>query len=204
MPLSAHRLLDLRRALGFTLAATLTPPLARAEGRSPAPRQILEEPASQQVPDEPAPPSRPTRVWELGFLAGHVHSLAGSDEPFGATVGARLSLRFPETILFVRASYLYGTGASPGRWSNGHGHALLPEVGLVFGGRVEGRVTLGVGLIAAPGGRDAVAPVATSSLSIGGQLGAWYLSAEANVAFGNVGDPVFTVGGLAGLAYVFE
>jgi hypothetical protein len=105
----------------------------------------------------------------------------------------------------MRASYLYGTGASPVRASRGgHGHALLPEVGLAFGGRVEGRATLGIGLVVVPDGGDVVAPVATTSLSIGGRLGAWYLSAEANFAFGNLGDPVVTVGGLGGIAYVFE
>ncbi|MEZ4394669.1 MAG: hypothetical protein R3A48_26650 [Polyangiales bacterium] len=194
------------RALAFSLAASLTPGLVRADGRLPAPRQLTEGPAPQQIPDdEPSPAAPPPRTWEVGILAGHVHSLDGSDEPFGATVGARLSLRLSETPLFVRASYLYGTATSPGRTSrSGHGHALLPEVGLAFGGRIEGRATLGIGLVVVPGGGEDVAPVATTSLSIGGRLGTWYLSAEANFAFGNLGTTVVTVGGLGGVAYLFE
>lgn len=196
----------LHDAIAIALAATLATGLARADGRRPAPRQILDAPSAQEVPDDDPPaPAPPSRAWELGLLFGHVHSLAGYDEPFGATVGVRLSLRLSETPLFFRASYLYGTAASPGRESRvGHAHALFPEVGLAFGGRVEGRATLGIGLVAVPGGGEDVAPVATTSLSIGGRLGTWYLSAEANFAFGNLGYPVVTVGGLGGIAYVFE
>jgi hypothetical protein len=182
----------LRTALG---AATLllAPLTARADDDT-------ESPAADA-------PRSPRTAIEAGLLLGHQEDLSGGSDPFGATFGARVTVRPRDTPLFLRASYLFGLGAPPpsATRSGRHAHTFLPELGLAFGRRVEARFTLGVGLMVEQRTSRLEINIATSSSAgVGVHLGPWLLSAEFTATLGIGEDPFFTLGGLGGVAYTFE
>lgn len=172
------------------------------------PRWALADETSTDAPEADARPSAPSprTALEVGLLLGHQESLDSGSDPFGATFGARVTLRPRDTPLFFRASYLFGLGSPPpsADRSSRHAHSLLPEVGLAVGRRVEGRFTLGLGLVVEQRSRFEGYMTPTTSAGLGVHLGSWFLSAEVNAALGLGDDPFFTLGALGGLAYRFE
>lgn len=177
-------------------AALLSPTLAWAD----------EPEHDDTAPETPARPASHSPV-ELGLLIGHQETIGSGSNPFGATFAARLTVRPRATPLLFRASYLFGLGSPPpsDTHTGRHAHSMISEVGLAFGRRVEGRLTLGAGFVVSHrSSRFETHMAATSGAGVGVRLGPWFLSVEASATAITGDDVYFLLSGLGGLAYTFE